>query len=299
LQKFQNSFGRTLVCFSHSPCFTLTSFRPLQMILRYSSRVARPHSALPRLCSPIPLQFPLSSTSAFSTLRRPLSRPPLATKTISNPPSSPSPRRYATISPSIAATSHSPSGPTLAYDAQVKSGLITNDEHQRSIVTILQEMYDELEAYTPPPVGPLPPPAKPSAWERLMRSRFFADMSDELHQANTATIPLPDPPAQLPKGLYLFGSVGCGKSFLMDLFFANLPEKYRKSGKQEGGFGSRRVHFHQFMMDVHKKGHKIKMKEGNAQDWVVMVAREIAQETRVLCFDEFQVSLLSLRTPES
>lgn len=76
----------------------------------------------------------------------------------------------------------------------------------------------------------------------------------------------------------------------MDLFFANLPEKYRLSGKEEGGFGSRRVHFHQFMMDVHKKGHKIKMETGIAQDWVVLVAREIAKETRVLCFDEFQVS---------
>jgi len=259
------------------------------MIIRYTSKASRTRSSIPRLSSPLSLRFPLPSTSTFSTLRRTLPSPLQAPIPSSNPSSSHFRRLYATIAPSIAATSHSPSGPTLAYDAQVKSGLITNDEHQRSIVTILQGMYDELEAYTPPPVGPLPPPAKPSAWERLMRSRFFADMSDELHQANTATIPLPDPPAQLPKGLYLFGSVGCGKSFLMDLFFANLPEKYRKSGKQPGGFGSRRVHFHQFMMDVHKKGHRIKMEKGIAQDWVVMVAREIAQETRVLCFDEFQV----------
>jgi protein AFG1 len=154
-------------------------------------------------------------------------------------------------------------------------------------------MHDNLSSYTPPPIGPLPPPVKPSLWSRLMTSRFFADMADELHQANTATIPLPPAPANLPKGLYLFGSVGCGKSFLMDLFYAHLPEKYKR-GMDEGGYGSRRVHFHQFMMDVHKKGHRIKSESqygAGAQDWIVMAAREIAEETRVLCFDEFQVRL--------
>lgn len=187
--------------------------------------------------------------------------------------------------------STAPAGPVAAYDQQVESGVITNDEHQRSIVTILQNMYDDLERYQPPPIGPLPPPVKPSAWTRLMRSRLFADMADELHQANTAVIPLPPPPPGLPKGLYLYGSVGCGKSFLMDLFFAHLPEKYRTAGADGNttSFGGKRVHFHQFMMEVHKKGHKIKTEQGVAQDWIVIAAREIAEETRVLCFDEFQV----------
>lgn len=188
------------------------------------------------------------------------------------------------------------SGPAAAYDHQVATGVISNDDHQRSIVQILQRMHDDLERYRPPPIGPLPPPVKPSAWTRLMRSRLFADMADELHQANTAVIPLPPPPSNLPKGLYLYGSVGCGKSFLMDLFYANLPEKYKRPGGPGNtrSFGSKRVHFHQFMMDVHKKGHKIKIQGGAAQDWIVIAAREIAEETRVLCFDEFQVNLGSL-----
>ncbi|GAA5984237.1 hypothetical protein JCM11641_005890 [Rhodosporidiobolus odoratus] len=180
-------------------------------------------------------------------------------------------------------------GPFAAYDREVEAGIIQNDPHQRSIVALLQTMHDELAAYTPPPIGPLPPPVQPSFWDRLMRSRLFADMADELHQANTATIPLPPPPPGLPEGLYLYGSVGCGKSFLMDLLHAHLPQKYKGSGS-ESGFGSRRVHFHQFMMDVHRKGHQIKSQSGVAQDWVVMAAREIAEETRVLCFDEFQVT---------
>ncbi|GAA6008583.1 hypothetical protein JCM11491_003356 [Sporobolomyces phaffii] len=262
------------------------------MIIRYTSRSIPTRSTPFRLGPPTSLPVRNSSTSTLSTLstlcRTPAHRSTVIPRHVGLPLYSR--RTLATVAPSIAATARSPVGPTAAYDAQVASGLITNDEHQRSIVSILQNMYDELERYNPPPIGPLPPPVKPSAWDRLMRSRFFADMADELHQANTATIPLPPPPRGLPKGLYLFGSVGCGKSFLMDLFFANLPEKYARSGNEPGGFGSRRVHFHQFMMDVHKQGHKIKMEHGVSQDWIVMVARDIAEETRVLCFDEFQVT---------
>ncbi|GAA5894797.1 AFG1 family ATPase [Sporobolomyces salmoneus] len=259
------------------------------MIIRYSSRSIPTRTTSFRAFSPRSSLLPLSSTSSFSSSCRCPANPLRCLSTVTQSPAYPR-RGYATVQAPVAATSRSPLGPTAAYDAQVEAELITNDEHQRSIVKLLQNMYDQLESYTPPPIGPLPPPVKPSAWDRLMRSRFFSDMQDELHQANTATIPLPPAPAGLPKGLYLFGSVGCGKSFLMDLFFANLPEKYRRSGKEAGGFGSRRVHFHQFMMDVHKEGHKLKMEHGIAQDWVVMVAREIAKETRVLCFDEFQVT---------
>ncbi|SCZ98768.1 BZ3500_MvSof-1268-A1-R1_Chr3-1g05607 [Microbotryum saponariae] len=173
-------------------------------------------------------------------------------------------------------------GPTAAYDHEVSTGLIQDDPHQRSIVALLQDMYDRLEAYSPPTIPPLPPPRKPSLLTRISRSRFFATMEDELHQANTATIPLPPAPPRLPKGLYLFGSVGCGKSFLMDLFYAHLPPKFEHS--------KRRVHFHAFMVDVHRRGHQIKQEKGETQDWIHLAARDIAKETTVLCFDEFQVT---------
>lgn len=49
-------------------------------------------------------------------------------------------------------------------------------------------------------------------------------------------------PIKTPKGLYLWGSVGCGKTMLMDLFYENceIPNQHK-----------RRVHFHSFMLDVH------------------------------------------------
>lgn len=80
---------------------------------------------------------------------------------------------------------------------------------------------------------------------------------------------------QVPKGLYFYGGVGRGKSFLMDAFFGCLPYKRK-----------RRVHFHAFMAEIHERLKGLKS-EANP---LKAVASEIAQETRVLCFDEFHVS---------
>ena len=80
---------------------------------------------------------------------------------------------------------------------------------------------------------------------------------------------------QLPKGLYFYGGVGRGKSFLMDVFYGCLP--YRRK---------RRVHFHAFMAEIHRRLRELK----SEQDPLKSVAAEIARETRVLCFDEFHVS---------
>lgn len=80
---------------------------------------------------------------------------------------------------------------------------------------------------------------------------------------------------QVPKGLYFYGGVGRGKSFLMDAFFGCLPYKRK-----------RRVHFHAFMAEIHQRLKGLKS-EANP---LKAVAAEISQETRVLCFDEFHVS---------
>ena len=80
---------------------------------------------------------------------------------------------------------------------------------------------------------------------------------------------------QLPKGLYFYGGVGRGKSFLMDVFYGCLP--YRRK---------RRVHFHAFMAEVHGRMKALK----SESDPLKAVAAEISKETRVLCFDEFHVS---------
>jgi cell division protein ZapE len=80
-----------------------------------------------------------------------------------------------------------------------------------------------------------------------------------------------------PRGLYIWGNVGRGKSMLMDLFFANAPVLARK-----------RIHFHRFMQDVHASIHQLRQQRGN--DPVVTMAQQLAQEVRLLCFDELQAT---------
>jgi len=82
-------------------------------------------------------------------------------------------------------------------------------------------------------------------------------------------------PRELVRGLYIWGGVGRGKTFLMDLFFESLDIKEKK-----------RIHFHRMMHDVHERMKTLSFVE----DPLDKVAAAIAQDTRVLCFDEFFVS---------
>src|SRR5688572_25814086 len=83
-----------------------------------------------------------------------------------------------------------------------------------------------------------------------------------------------------PTGLYIWGSVGRGKTMLMDLFFDSLPVPRK-----------RRVHFHAFMAEAHERIHAwrqaLKRGEVTGDDPIRPVAESFADETWVLCFDEF------------
>ncbi len=107
----------------------------------------------------------------------------------------------------------------------------------------------------------------------------FQRLQDEI--AGTALRPgwlakfLRGPANNGPRGIYLWGGVGRGKTFLMDLFFRSLNLGQKK-----------RIHFHRMMRDIHMR---LKSLEDVA-DPLDRVAADIASETRVLCFDEFFVN---------
>ena len=80
-----------------------------------------------------------------------------------------------------------------------------------------------------------------------------------------------------PAGVYLWGGVGRGKSMLMDLAFAHIDVEPK-----------RRIHFHEFMIDTHLRLKRVR--ERHEGDPIEPVAEEIANEAKLLCFDEMQVT---------
>ncbi len=146
-------------------------------------------------------------------------------------------------------------GVIAAYRARIASGAIVSDPAQARAAEHLQNLWAKLRGYDPYPKAP------PNGWlGRLLHRKQVDELEDH------------------PNGLYLVGDVGRGKSMLMDLFFeaADVPRK-------------KRIHFHQFMQDTHRRFHDIKRDNPEIDDPIPPLADLIAEEAALLCFDEFQV----------
>ena len=133
---------------------------------------------------------------------------------------------------------------TQIYDARVSAGSLRPDPAQRAVLPILEEVRAWLE-------------------ETSARKRGLLGLFQRA----------PEP----PKGLYLWGGVGRGKSMLMDLFMEST-DIARK----------RRVHFHAFMQEV-QRGLAEARKQG-LEDALQPVAEAVIRDTRLLCFDEMQIT---------
>ncbi|XP_064915751.1 AFG1-like ATPase isoform X3 [Columba livia] len=145
-------------------------------------------------------------------------------------------------------------GPLEHYNFLIKQEELRNDEQQRRVVQHLQKLHESLKGY--------------SIGSKNLLSKLFAKNKP-------------------PKGLYVYGDVGTGKTMVMDMFYSHLEVERKK-----------RVHFHGFMLDVHQRIHRLKQnlpkrKAGfmaKSYDPIAPVAEEISEEAALLCFDEFQVT---------
>ncbi|KAK9470856.1 AFG1-like ATPase-domain-containing protein [Dipodascopsis tothii] len=165
-------------------------------------------------------------------------------------------------------------GPTERYNTLTREGKLRDDEFQRGVVTRLQTLHEELQKYVPedvpvPEVGDLKP--KKGFWG-LFQSAPVQISPQEAAQK-----------AHVPLGIYLWGDVGCGKTMLMNMFYSTLEPS------PPSLLTKKRIHFHAFMQDVHKRAHALKVQHGAELDAIPLLASELAREARVFCFDEFQV----------
>ncbi|MDT0595978.1 cell division protein ZapE [Glaciecola petra] len=124
------------------------------------------------------------------------------------------------------------------------------DEAQENAVKELQRLYDELTQ-----------PQKKRTWRMNLKAKF----SRKSANMNANSI----------QGIYFWGGVGRGKTYLVDTFYDCLPFENKM-----------RVHFHRFMHRIHKEMQALKQQE----DPLKSIAKKIAAETRIICFDEFFVS---------
>lgn len=146
--------------------------------------------------------------------------------------------------------SESTAGPLPAWRAQVAAKALSGDADQEVCARALQDLHDALRAFAAA--------GRTGGW-----------------LGRLGLVRRTEPAAAVPKGIYIHGAVGRGKSMLMDLFFETAPVAAK-----------RRVHFHAFMTEVHDRAHRMRKRAG---DPIPGLAAAVADEAALLCFDEFQV----------
>lgn len=164
--------------------------------------------------------------------------------------------------------------PIESYDQKVAEKKLLEDPYQRKIISNLSKLHEKLGTYDPPVVeSPDVELLKP----KIGVAKFFESfLGSGLKKHDIQNIDENE-----IKGIYLWGDVGCGKTMLMDLFYLTVPAHLPKE----------RLHFHQFMQNLHKRSHQLKVEHSHMDlDVIPLLASEIAQKSTVLCFDEFQVT---------
>ncbi|KAI9340389.1 AFG1-like ATPase-domain-containing protein [Zopfochytrium polystomum] len=210
------------------------------------------------------------------------------------PPSQLSHHRSRSISPHSHAHDlgprHHRAGPHHVYSRKVGAKELREDPHQWNTVAELQKLHDRILNHPEPPVVAVDysdsDPKGPHlvGLEQLdaevdsIFSLIFRRSSRRKKEQAPVT---ENAPSFGPQGLYLYGDVGSGKTMTMDLLYNSLPESLVRK---------RRVHFHAFMLDVHRRVHALRKERNVTFDPIPPIAQELTNDAWVLCFDELQVN---------
>merc|ERR1740124_21319 len=207
--------------------------------------------------------------------------------------------------------------PRLAYQAAVLANELQEDAHQRAAIEHLERLHQELLAWRPPPPPPPPPPPKESKWrgpmmdaygEPIGGGTFYTGVKDkddgESHLLVKAWGQLskswlgggdddererePELPTGVaaPRGVYMHGGTGCGKTMMVDRFFAPSVAPPRGAAAT----WVRRVHLHEFVSEVHRRAHALRQQTPTMGDPLPYLAHEITCQTQVLMLDEVAVT---------
>ena len=171
--------------------------------------------------------------------------------------------------------------PLEIYEQRLKDGVIKPDVGQKRAIQSLQRLFDEISP------SPLRGEGRGEGYvtsERPKKRKFLKRFAKYITLTSYFPLTLTlSPRGEGMRGVYMYGGVGRGKSMLMDLFFGCLPDEIKK----------RRVHFHAFMIEVHNYIHARRAEDDfdDGIDGVLpALASRLAEQARVLCFDEFHVT---------
>lgn len=194
----------------------------------------------------------------------------------------------------VARRSFSTGPVAAAYELKVDAGEVRRDDAQVALAAKFDALHESLASLPPVPVrtdDPTESSCTSSSPLLLLLSRSLASAQSFLRKK--FHLWSFGPP---PRGMYIHGSVGVGKSFLMDLFYASVTVPDDDSccnndshSHKHAKITKRRVHFHEFMLDVHHRIFVYKQKHPRG-DAIPIIAQQLAQEAQLLCFDEFQVT---------
>ncbi|MFT8717966.1 cell division protein ZapE [Acetobacter sp.] len=162
------------------------------------------------------------------------------------------------------------SGPFALYEERVADGKLRRDPDQERVARRLDRLWQELKNYHPAP----PRPAEE-------KKGFLAKVARKLPHRVSELLGQGDENADIdvPRGVYIVGRVGRGKTMLMDLFFSCVSMQKKQ-----------RIHFLTFMQEVHQRIRALKDANPGMSDPIPPLAQTIARDATLLCFDEFQIN---------